>query len=99
MRKALLGLTVGFALAGGIGLGALGTAGTASAHVHGITPLLGLSCNVDLGTAGANATNGTPADDANGGPIKGLIPRDTGNAPLTGGPGTGGFGKTTANCP
>ncbi len=60
----------------------------ASAHVHGVTPLLELSCTgVDNSVTGGNATNGTPADDANGGPIAGLIPRDTGNAPLTGGDG------------
>lgn len=65
-------------------------------HVHGITPLLGLSCNVDNTTTGANATDGGPADDANGGPISGLMPSGTGNAPL--GFGDGGFGATTANC-
>lgn len=63
----------------------------ASAHVHGITPLLNLGCTgVEFGGTGANGTNGTPADDANGGPITGLIPRDTGRAPLTLGDG----GKT-----
>jgi len=71
--------------------------GTASAHVHGITPLLGLSCHVNNGITGANGTDGTPADDANGGPISGLIPSTTGHAPL--GFGDGGFGATTANCP
>jgi len=65
-------------------------------HVHGVTPLLGLSCNVDNTVTGANATNDTPAAAANGGPITGLIPRDTGEAPLTSG--DGGFGATTANC-
>ena len=60
----------------------------ASAHVHGITPLLNLACTgVDNSVTGGNATNGGPADDANGGPISGLIPRDTGKAPLTGGDG------------
>jgi hypothetical protein len=58
----------------------------ASAHVHGITPL---SCGIGTAQSGANGTNGTPADDANGGPIAGLIPRDTGNSPLT--VGDGGF--------
>lgn len=72
-------------------------AAPALGHVHGITPLLGLSCNVDNSVTGANATNDTPAAAANGGPITGLIPRDTGNAPLTSG--DGGFGATTANCP
>ena len=60
----------------------------ASAHVHGITPLTNLSCTgVDNSVTGGNATNGGPADDANGGPISGQIPRDTGKAPLTGGDG------------
>lgn len=59
----------------------------ASAHVHGITPLLcdGIGSTND----GGNGTAGTPADAANGGPITGLIPRDVGNAPL--GVGDGGF--------
>ena len=59
--------------------------GVASAHVHGITPLVALT--VDNANSGGNGTNGTPADDADGGPITGLIPRDTGNSPLTGGDG------------
>ena len=53
--------------------------GVASAHVHGITPLNDVPANEN---AGGNGTNGTPADDGEGGPIKGLIPRDTGNAPF-----------------
>ncbi len=70
----------------------------ASAHVHGITPLLELSCTgVDNTVTGGNATNGTPADDANGGPIEGLIPRDTGSAPLTGG--DGGRNAPVQACP
>lgn len=59
----------------------------ASAHVHGITPL---TCEgVGNANSGGNGTNGTPADDANGGPIRGLIPRDVGNAPID--VGDGGF--------
>jgi hypothetical protein len=69
---------------------------TSSAHVHGITPLLGLSCHVDNTVTGANQTDSTPAAAANGGPISGLIPSTVGRAPLT--PGDGGFGATTANC-
>ena len=65
--------------------------------MHGITPLPGLSCDVDNSVTGANATDGGPADDANGGPIAGLIPSDTGGAPLEGG--DGGSGATTAYCP
>jgi hypothetical protein len=72
------------------------TGSLVSAHVHGITPLNG--CSVDnFAKSGAKGTDGTPADDANGGPITGLIPRDTGNAPLT--VGDGGFGAATGNCP
>lgn len=59
----------------------------ASAHVHGITPL---TCEgVGNATSGGIGTNGTPAADANGGPITGLIPRDVGNAPID--LGDGGF--------
>jgi hypothetical protein len=68
----------------------------ASAHVHAGTPLS--QCTVDNANSGGNGTNGTPADDANLGPIAGFIPRDTGNAPFPDGPGAGpGFGK--GNCP
>lgn len=69
--------------------------GTAWAHVHGITPLLG--CSVDNPNSGANGTNDTPAAAANGGPIQGIIPRDVGNAPLSFG--DGGFGATAGHCP
>ncbi|MBI4219603.1 MAG: hypothetical protein HY682_05610 [Chloroflexi bacterium] len=71
--------------------------GVASAHVHGITPLRGLTCDNPI--SGALAVNDTPASatTTNGGPIFGLIPRDVGEAPLTGG--DGGFGATTGNCP
>ncbi|MBI4301676.1 MAG: hypothetical protein HY664_03635 [Chloroflexi bacterium] len=67
----------------------------AFAHVHGITPLS--QCTVDSSNSGAIATDGTPADDVNGGPIIGLIPRDVGEAPLT--VGDGGFGATAGHCP
>lgn len=67
----------------------------AGAHVHAITPLGG--CSVDNGNSGGLGTNGTPADDGNGGPIAGLIPRDTGSAPLQ--PGDGGSGAATGHCP
>jgi hypothetical protein len=66
----------------------------ASAHVHGITPLL--QCSVVPSNAGANQTNSTPASATNGGPITGLIPRDVGNAPLT--VGDGGF-NAPVQCP
>jgi hypothetical protein len=46
-------------------------ASSASAHVHGITPL---RCTPAPDNAGANQTNETPASAANGGPISGVIP-------------------------
>jgi hypothetical protein len=85
-------IAVGLVVAAGLAVPATG-----SAHVHGITPLLGLSCHVDNTITGANRTDSTPAATANGGPIPtGLIPSQLGNAPLTFG--DGGFGATTANC-
>lgn len=69
--------------------------GVASAHVHGITPLLDIS--VDNANSGGSAVNTTPAAASNGGPIMGLIPRDVGQAPLT--IGDGGFGATGDNAP
>jgi hypothetical protein len=53
-------------------------AGSASAHVHGITPL---RC-VGAANAGANQTDLTPASASRGGPISGLIPSTVGQAPL-----------------
>ena len=84
MRRLLLSLTLALMLA-------LTMVGTALGHVHGITPL---RC-VGVADDGANRTNGTPASTANGGPVGGLIPRDVGNAPLTGGDG----GFDTPACP
>jgi hypothetical protein len=46
-------------------------ASSASAHVHGITPL---RCTPAPANAGANQTDQTPAAAANGGPIAGVIP-------------------------
>lgn len=81
MRRSIVLLTLSILLV-------LGLAGPASAHVHGITPLLDLGCTgVDNTVTGANGANDTPADSANGGPITGLIPSDVGTAPLTGGDG------------
>ena len=77
--------------------------GVASAHVHGVTPLKQIS--VDNPNSGGNGTNGTPADDANGGPIAGLIPATVGSAPLVPGPIadeddlTGGWMATGDNAP
>ena len=88
MRRMMLALIV-------VALLVVSFAPAAFGHVHGITPLN------DCGQANANAgglgIDGTPADADFGGPIVGLIPRDTGNAPLTGG--GGGFGATDGNCP
>jgi hypothetical protein len=64
----------------------------ASAHVHGITPLL--VCG-NTAVDGANTTDSTPAAAANGGPIMGLIPRDVGSSPLT--VGDGGFGAAAVD--
>ena len=66
----------------------------ASAHVHGVTPLG--QCTVDNANSGGNGTNGTPADDANGGPIAGLIPTTVGSGAI---PGGGGSGATNGHCP
>jgi hypothetical protein len=66
-------------------------AGPAAAHVHGITPLRCVGVDDD----GANATDGTPAAAANGGPISGLIPSSVGKSGL--GVGDGGF--DTPACP
>jgi hypothetical protein len=58
-------------------------AASASAHVHGITPL---RCTPAPANAGANQTNVTPASAAQGGPISGVIPVAMGgNVPLNGG--------------
>ncbi|HET6626500.1 MAG TPA: hypothetical protein VFG63_08915 [Nocardioidaceae bacterium] len=79
MRKALsiLAVTLGAAAL------AVLPAGTAQAHVHGITPL---RCTHAPANAGANQTNDTPAAAANGGPISGVIPITMGGAvPLFGG--------------
>ena len=62
---------------------ALASLGSALGHAHGITPL---SClTTDNANSGGNGTNGTAADDANGGPITGVIPINVGNAPLVSG--------------
>jgi hypothetical protein len=66
----------------------------ASAHVHGVTPLL--QCGVVPANAGANQTDSTPAAAVNGGPITGLIPRDVGSSPVD--IGDGGF-TAPVQCP
>lgn len=82
MKKLIVAMLVVLALT-------LATIAPAFAHVHGITPL-----NKLIACGKANANAGGLA--ANGGPITGLIPRDVGNAPLTGG--DGGFGATKFDC-
>jgi hypothetical protein len=84
-KRMLLIMTV----AGGL---IVAPAGAASAHVHGITPLL--ACG-NTAINGANRTDSTPAAATSGGPIAGLIPRDVGNAPLT--VGDGGFAAAAVN--
>ena len=64
-------------------------AASASAHVHGVTPL---NCTPAPANAGANQTNETPASAAEGGPISGVIPLTMGgNVP-------GGGGSDAAVC-
>ena len=87
LRKTMVGAAVAGSLV-------LASGGGASAHVHGITPLL--RCGGDLAVTGANRTDTTSASATNGGPITGLIPRDVGNAPLD--VGDGGF-DAPASCP
>ena len=89
-------LSVRRILVSGLLVGAINVmpATIASAHVHGITPLL--QCSVVPDNAGANQTDVTPAAAANGGPISGLIPRDVGNSPLD--IGDGGF-NAPVQCP
>jgi hypothetical protein len=67
-----------------VALAATAAASPASAHVHGITPLLALA-----NECGVTSLANTGANRAQGDPITGLIPRDVGSAPLT--VGDGGF--------
>lgn len=87
LKRALLGATL-------VGSMVMVPGQVASAHVHGITPLL--QCSVVPANAGGSQTDSTPAAAANGGPITGLIPRDVGNAPLD--VGDGGF-TAPVGCP
>ena len=91
MRRSLLVMVMAALLVVGFAPAAFG-------HVHGITPLLELGCKVDNTVTGANRADDGPAGADQGGPITGLIPRDVGLAPLTGG--DGGFGAANDNvCP
>ena len=95
MRKLVGGALLAVVILAGVAMPS-----TASAHVHGITPLQNLGCTgVDFGTTGANGTDGTPASAVTGGPIPdggGPIPISLGNSTLE--PDEGGFGKASAAC-
>lgn len=91
MRKFTISLLAALVLA-------IASVGSALGHVHGITPLNSLcALTTENANAGGNGTNGTPADDANGGPIAGIIPTTTGNASFVPGPGVA--GRHSALCP
>ena len=62
-------MTRRWTIAAAIAASTLWFAGSAGAHVHGITPLL--QCSVVPENAGANQTDETPASATNGGPISG----------------------------
>ncbi len=74
----------------------LASVGSALGHVHGVTPLNCAGLTTENANAGGNGTNGTPADDATGGPIVGVIPVGTGNASFT--LGTGAAGRHSSLC-
>ncbi len=73
---------------------------TASAQVHGVTPLNcpdGAADSVPNNpNAGGQGTQGTPADDSEGGPIDAPIPIDTGNAPFSAN--SGDAGQHSSHC-
>ena len=82
MSKLRVALATGFAASALV----LIPVGTASAHVHGITPL---NCTSAPANAGANQTEETPASDKAG--LTGVIPiTKGGNVELLG----GGFGAS-----
>jgi hypothetical protein len=89
-RKRIKGLIVALVVVGGV---ALIPASSATAHVHGITPLLCVpsSDQPGTGTTGANQTDNTPANDVVAVTAP-LVPNDPGQSPL--GFGDGGFGRT-----
>ena len=97
MRKKMLAFVFAVVVLVAMAFPVLGGTGTASAHVHGVTPLLKLGCKVDNTITGANRADDGPAGAASGGPITGLIPRDVGEAPLT--LGDGGFTAPVEVCP
>lgn len=81
---------------------ALSLVGVASAfaQVHGVTPLScpdGPADSVPNNpNAGGQATQGTPADDEEGGPIDAPIPIDTGKAPFASN--SGDAGQHSSHC-
>jgi hypothetical protein len=77
----------------------LALAGSALGHVHGITPLNCTGLTTENANAGGNGTNGTQADDLNGGPIAGVIPFGTGNAEAGNLTNPGGGRLHSALCP
>ena len=81
MSKFRLAVCTGFAASAPLPI----PAGSASAHVHGITPLSCIEQEPAL-IAGANQTNVTPASAADGGPIlPGPIPINMGGNVESGG--------------
>ena len=95
-RKRIKGMIVALAVVGGV---ALVPASSATAHVHGITPL---RC-VGVANDGANQVTAkpTPASAALGGPIPtdALIPRDLGNPDRSSPIDVGDGGFDTPACP
>ena len=73
---------------------------SAFAQVHGVTPLncpAGAADSVpNNANAGGQATQGTPADDGQGGPIAVPIPINTGNAPFASN--SGDAGQHSSHC-
>jgi hypothetical protein len=88
MSKFRLAVCTGFAASALL----LIPAGSASAHVHRITPLLCIPQVPD--NAGADQTDVTPASAANGGPISGVIPITMGGNIK---PGEGGAGAAVCD--
>ena len=72
---------------------------SAFAQVHGVTPLNcpGPTDSVPNNpNAGGQGTQGTPADDTEGGPIAAPIPINTGNAPFSSS--SGDAGEHSSHC-
>jgi hypothetical protein len=89
-RKRIKGMIVALAVVGGV---ALVPASSATAHVHGITPL---RC-VGVADDGANQVDNTPASAVI--PAGTLIPRDLGNPDRSSPINVGDGGFDTPACP